>query len=80
MGPRKLGKLIETRASVEGVLVRDFPPRFRAATTHLGELAADGGLAYRETVTEGLANAPNAFLGLFDGENVGKQLVEVDGE
>ena len=80
MGPRKLGKLIETRASVEGFLVRDFAPRFRAATTHLGELVADGELAYRETVTEGLANAPNAFLGLFDGENVGKQLVEVDGE
>lgn len=78
-GPRKLGKLIETRASVEGFLVRDFAPRFREATAHLGELVADGRLQYRETVTEGLTNAPDAFLGLFDGENVGKQLVEVGG-
>ena len=80
MGPRKLGKLIETRASVEGFLVRDFAPRFGEATAHLGELVGDGKLQYRETVTEGLANAPDAFLGLFDGENVGKQLVRVETE
>lgn len=79
-GPRKLAKLIETRATVEGFLVRDFAPRFREATEHLGELVAAGELQYRETTTEGLENAPDAFLGLFDGENVGKQLVAVDGE
>ncbi|WP_313692003.1 NADP-dependent oxidoreductase [Halorarum halobium] len=76
-GPRKLGKLIETRARVEGLLVRDFAPRFREATAHLGELVARGDLGYRETVTEGIENAPDAFLGLFDGENVGKQVVKV---
>jgi len=79
MGPRKLGKLVETRASVEGFLVGDFATRFQEATAHLGELIGDGKLQYRETVTEGLADAPDAFLGLFDGENVGKQLVEVHG-
>ncbi|MFB6244386.1 MAG: NADP-dependent oxidoreductase [Halobaculum sp.] len=77
VGPRKLAKLIETRATVEGFLVRDFAPRFREATSHLGELVAAGDLDYRETVTDGLENAPDAFLGLFDGENIGKQLVKV---
>jgi NADPH-dependent curcumin reductase CurA len=76
-GPRKLAKLIETRARVEGLLVRDFAPRFREATEHLGELVGAGELEYRETVTEGLENAPDAFLGLFDGENIGKQLVKM---
>ncbi|QLG63758.1 NADP-dependent oxidoreductase [Halorarum salinum] len=76
-GPRKLGKLVETRARVEGFLVGDFAPRFGAATERLGELVAGGELQYRETVTEGLENAPDAFLGLFEGENVGKQVVEV---
>ena len=76
-GPRKLTKLIETRARVEGLLVRDFAPRFREASEHLGELVARGQLAYRETVTEGLASAPDAFLGLFDGDNIGKQLVQI---
>lgn len=76
-GPRKLGKLVETRARVEGFLVGDFAPRFAAATEHLGGLVAGGELQYRETVTEGLENAPDAFLGLFEGENVGKQVVKV---
>ncbi|MFC7069831.1 NADP-dependent oxidoreductase [Halobaculum lipolyticum] len=76
-GPRKLSTLIETRASVEGLLVQDFAPRFREATEHLGELVASGDLQYRETVTEGLERAPEAFLGLFEGDNVGKQVVEV---
>ncbi|WP_277553941.1 NADP-dependent oxidoreductase [Halobaculum limi] len=76
-GPRKLAKLIETRASVEGLLVQDFAPRFREATEHLAGLVAGGDLQYRETVTDGLEHAPEAFLGLFEGENIGKQVVKV---
>ena len=76
-GPRKLATLIETRATVEGFLVGDFQPRFAAATRQLGEWVAAGEIQYRETVTEGLEHAPDAFLGLFDGENIGKQLVYV---
>ena len=76
-GPRKLGALIETRARVQGLLVGDFATRFEEATEQLGEWIAADELRYRETVTEGLENAPDAFLGLFEGENVGKQLVKV---
>lgn len=38
---------------------------------------SSGAIDYRETVTEGLENAPEAFIGLFEGENIGKQLVHV---
>ncbi|WP_436926001.1 NADP-dependent oxidoreductase [Halosimplex amylolyticum] len=76
-GPRKLPGLISTRARVEGFLVRDFAPRFGQATKRLGEWVASGEIEYRETITEGLENAPDAFLGLFEGENIGKQLVKV---
>ncbi|WP_436932783.1 NADP-dependent oxidoreductase [Halosimplex halobium] len=76
-GPRKLGTLIETRARVEGFLVGDFEPRYEQATERLAEWVAGGDIEYRETVTEGLENAPEAFLGLFEGENIGKQLVRV---
>jgi NADPH2:quinone reductase len=76
-GPRKLTTLIETRATVEGFLVSDFAPRFSEATEQLGEWVASGELAYEETVTEGLEHTPDAFLGLFDGDNIGKQLVKV---
>jgi len=77
VGPRKLPALIESRATVEGFLVQDFMPRFEEATRQLAEWVASGDVTYRETVTEGLENAPDAFLGLFEGENVGKQLVKV---
>ncbi|MFB6075262.1 MAG: NADP-dependent oxidoreductase [Haloarculaceae archaeon] len=76
-GPRKLGKLIETRATVEGFLEGDFQARAEQATRRLAEWVQSGDIAYRETVTEGLESAPDAFLGLFEGENVGKQLVRV---
>ena len=76
-GPRKLTTLIETRATVEGFLVYDYSQRFEEATRKLGEWVQSGDLQYRETVTDGLENAPDAFLGLFDGENIGKQLVKV---
>jgi NADPH-dependent curcumin reductase CurA len=76
-GPRKLPGLIESRATVEGLLVRDFQPRYGEATRQLARWVRSGDLQYRETVTEGLEDAPDAFLGLFEGANVGKQLVKV---
>lgn len=76
-GPRKLPALIESRATVEGFLVNDFAARFEGATRQLAAWVGDGTIQYRETVTDGLENAPDAFLGLFDGDNIGKQLVKV---
>jgi NADPH-dependent curcumin reductase CurA len=76
-GPRKLGRLVTKRARVEGFLHGDFAPRHGAATEQLAEWVNDGDVRYRETVTDGLENAPGAFIGLFEGENVGKQLVKV---
>ena len=40
----------------------------------------DGEVRYRETVVEGIENAPGAFIGLLEGENVGKMLVRVGPE
>ena len=77
VGPRKLPQVIATRTRVEGFLVGDFAPRFEEATRRLASWVSSGDVRYRETVVEGLENAPDAFLGLFEGENVGKQLVKV---
>ncbi|MFW6317643.1 MAG: NADP-dependent oxidoreductase, partial [Halorubrum sp.] len=76
-GPRKLPGLIPVRAKVEGLLVSDFATRFGEASERLGRWVASGDLKHRETVVEGLANAPDAFLGLFSGDNIGKQVVRV---
>jgi hypothetical protein len=77
MGPRKLAGLITTRARVEGVLVRDYPD-WTEAFERIGAWIANDELHYRESVVEGFENAPDAFLGLFEGDNIGKQVVKVD--
>lgn len=79
-GPRKLPQLIAPRATVQGLLVGDFANRFGVATEQLSEWVASGDLSHRETIVEGLSNAPDAFLGLFSGDNIGKQVVQVTTE
>jgi NADPH-dependent curcumin reductase CurA len=76
-GPRKLAGLIETRATVEGFLVSDFEDHHGPALKRLGGFIQSGDVEYRQHVVEGFENAPDAFLGLFEGENVGKQLVKI---
>jgi NADPH-dependent curcumin reductase CurA len=76
-GPRKLPALITSRATVEGFLVRDYATRADAARERLESWVASGELDHRETVVEGLESAPEAFLGLFSGDNIGKQVVRV---
>jgi NADPH2:quinone reductase len=76
-GPRQLTTLIRSRATVEGFISSDFSERFQESVRHLGKWIKSNNIQYRETVTDGLENAPDAFLGLFDGENIGKQLVKV---
>ncbi|QDU43667.1 Putative NADP-dependent oxidoreductase YfmJ [Symmachiella dynata] len=79
-GPRLLWKLIEKQARVEGFLVFQFIDKFRTAMVDLAHWVEEGQLKYRENIEEGLENAPKIFLGLFDGENIGKQLVRVSPE
>jgi NADPH-dependent curcumin reductase CurA len=76
-GPRKLPQLIAPRAKVEGLLVSDYATRFGAARDRLEAWVDSGALDHRETVVQGLENAPDAFLGLFSGDNIGKQVVRV---
>jgi len=40
----------------------------------------EGKIKWKETIVEGLENAPNAFIGLFNGENFGKMLVKIGTE
>jgi NADPH-dependent curcumin reductase CurA len=79
-GPRKLMQLVQSRTRVEGFLVRDYESRWGEALDRLSGWIEAGDLEYEENVVEGLENAPEAFFGLFEGTNIGKQLVRVDGE
>ena len=75
-GPRRLYQ--RTRTRVEGFINSDYDHLSEQATGRLRRWIEEGELRYEETVTEGIENAPDAFLGLFEGENIGKQLVELE--
>ncbi|MFB6207466.1 MAG: NADP-dependent oxidoreductase [Haloglomus sp.] len=78
-GPRKLTDAVQKRLRIEGFIVSDYD-RWGHALQRLGGLIASDDLRYREHVVEGFENAPDAFLGLFEGVNIGKTLVKVGEE
>jgi NADPH:quinone reductase len=71
------GLLIVFRARMEGFLINDYALRFQEAIPRLARWVASGELRWREDVTEGLENAPRAFIGMLNGANRGKALVKV---
>jgi NADPH-dependent curcumin reductase len=62
---------------VEGFIVSEHMEVWPEALTELGTLVGTGKLRPRESVAEGIAAAPEAFLGLLKGKNFGKQLVKL---
>ena len=52
-------------------------PRYSQAHKELADLVVSGKLKYRESVAEGLENAPRAFLAMLKGGNFGKQIVRL---
>jgi NADPH-dependent curcumin reductase CurA len=76
-GPRNYMQLVIMRARAEGFIVLDYAPRFGEAVKDLSAWVAEGRIAYAEDVQEGLENAPATLRRLFEGKNLGKQLLKV---
>ncbi|CAG0930028.1 Putative NADP-dependent oxidoreductase YfmJ [Rhodocyclaceae bacterium] len=62
---------------MQGFIVSEHMERWPVALAELGQGVATGKIKYRETVAQGLENAPKAFIGLLKGANLGKQLVKL---
>ena len=77
VGPRWLDRLIVTQSRVQGFLVSGYADRFSEALAQLARWLKKGKLKYREDVAQGIAAAPQAFIGMLRGENHGKQLVQL---
>jgi NADPH-dependent curcumin reductase CurA len=69
--------ILVNRMKIEGFIVSEQMQVWPEALKELGGLVATGKLKFRESVAEGLASAPEAFLGLLKGKNFGKQLVKL---
>ncbi|MDK3074380.1 NADP-dependent oxidoreductase [Sedimentitalea sp. JM2-8] len=63
--------------SVNGFIISNHWDRFPTFLGEIGPKVAKGEIAYLEDIAEGLENAPEAFMGLLQGRNVGKQIVKV---
>ena len=76
-GPRPMHKLIKKSARMEGFVAYDFSDEFENAKKQMSEWYNEGKLTYKENLIHGFDNIPAAFMGLFSGENIGKQMVKI---
>jgi NADPH-dependent curcumin reductase CurA len=62
---------------MKGFIITDYAARFVEGVMQMAQWMAAGKLKYAESIVEGFENTPKAFIGLFSGDNLGKQLVKV---
>jgi hypothetical protein len=77
MSFRFIQRIIAARIALKGFIVFDYFPRMAEFYRDMGPWLTSGAVKSRETVVDGLEKAPDAFLGLFKGENIGKMLVRL---
>jgi len=77
VGPRIQSQLLISSAMMKGFIVGNYAERFPEGMAELSRWVKEGSIKYQENIVEGFENTVQAFLGLFIGENLGKQLVKV---
>jgi NADPH-dependent curcumin reductase CurA len=76
-GPSNLFNMITKRLTMKGFIVSDWLDRQAAFEKEVGGYFRAGKLKNKETIMEGIDNAVDAFLGLFQGKNVGKMVIKL---
>ncbi len=77
IGLRPQPYLLVNSASMKGFIITEYMSRFPEGVRELSQWLAEGKLRHAETIAEGFENTPQAFIGLFTGKNLGKQIVKV---
>lgn len=77
VGPRPQPIMVKKSALMQGFIVNNYYQRFGEGVKQLAQWLGEGKLTYKETIVQGFENLPETFLGLFDGKNTGKMLVEM---
>lgn len=76
-GVRNLFNIIAKRILMQGFIVSDSFSEMPTFIAEMGAWVAAGKIKWEETVYEGLEKSPEAFIGLFSGDNLGKALVRI---
>lgn len=76
-GPNNLRVAIGLRLTLRGFVVGNYPELREPFEEEMVSWLESGQIVWRETVREGIRNAPDAFIGLFSGENIGKMIVKL---
>ncbi len=76
-GYKMLRSVLVNRIRMQGMIVFDWKDRYGEALAGLSGRLAEGRLKYRESIVEGIDNAPAGLIALLKGENFGKQLVKL---
>lgn len=79
-GPQNLGIAIGQHLRLQGFIVTTYWELYPQFLKDMGQWIGEGKIKWKETVVEGLENAPEAFIGLFRGENFGKMVVKLSDE
>lgn len=77
IGIRHVTRFITHRLRMEGLVVFDYFKQFPTAQAKMARWIHEGKLQYTEDISEGLEGSADAFIGLFEGENLGRRLVKV---
>ncbi len=75
--PYNLGEIIIKKLTMQGFIVTDHWDHYTDFCQHMIPLLQSQAIKWQETVYHGLSEAPNAFIGLFEGKNIGKMLVKL---
>ena len=76
MGPRLQPILLTRSVLMQGFINTNYQSQFEEGLSHLTLWLKEGKLKYRETIVKGFDKLPAALLGLFEGDNIGKMIVE----
>lgn len=76
-GPRNIMQVIAKRITLRGYIIDDYVDQRSAHLKVIANWLSDGKINYRETVIDGLLNAPHAFIEMMRGEYFGKVLVKI---
>ena len=79
-GIQNLMYVITKRLKIQGFIILDYWETYPQFMDKVRGYITEGKLIYIEDIAEGLENAPSAFVALFEGKNIGKQVVRISDE